>query len=171
MVYRRGLALRPINSIKKVIDSVGATVASTVSTTVLADATDGTAWVDAGNTSVPQGCHIKSIFISIYIQLDESIGVSNPIIDLYIAKSPGDDLTFPEPGATGGDDNRRWIIHEEKGLSSDIAQGGLPMIFKGVIKIPRKMQRMGRNDALFLKILTENHKAFFCVKCIYKFFQ
>ncbi len=165
------MSLRPVFSIKKVIDSSGKTVIATASTTVLAAATDGTAWVDAADDSVPQGSSIKSIFLSVFVAIDESTQAATPLIDWYVGKDPGGDLTFPNPGATGGADNRRWIIHEEKGLTADVGGSGMPMIFKGVLKIPRKMQRFGRNDKLFIKLFTTNHVAYFCIKCIYKFYQ
>ncbi len=162
---------RPINSSKKVIDALGSTVASTVSTIAIADATSGAAWIDAADTSVPIGSTISSIYLSLFIWLNESVGVNTPIIDWFFAKNPGTNLSFPEPGATGGNDNRRWIMHEEKGLAPDIGNGGAPMVFKGVLKVPKGRQRMGNDDRLFISLLTENHVAFFCLKSIYKFYR
>jgi len=78
---------------------------------------------------------------------------------------------MPEPGATGGHDNRRWIMHEEKGLAPDVADGGTPMVFKGVLKIPKGRQRMGADDQLTVRILSEFYAGFFCLKCIYKFYR
>ncbi len=162
---------RPIMSVKKVIDALGATVASTVSEIPLADASSGPAWVDAGDSSVPIGCTISSIFLSVFVYLDEAVGVSTPIVDWYFAKEPGNAFTMPEPGLTGGNENRRWIMHEEKGLAPDVGNGGTPMVFKGVLRIPRGRQRMGKDDRLSIHLLTENHKAWFCIKAIYKFYQ
>ncbi len=163
--------LHPVNSVKKVIDSSGKTTAAANSDTVVANVS-ALAWVDGADANVPQGCTISSVFLSLFIWIDESTASATPIVDFFIAKNPGSNLTLPTPGATGGNDNRRWVLHEEKGLSNDItATGGTPMVFKGVIKIPPRLRRMGADDQLVVRINTANHAAYFCIKCIYKFFQ
>ncbi len=162
--------LHPVNSIKKVIDASGALVASTPADVVLAN-TDTSAWDDGADANVPIGCTISSMFLSVFLYLNASVGVNVPLLEWFICKNPGNNLTMPEPGATGGNDNRRWILHEEKGLSADVGNGGTPMVFKGVIKIPPRLKRMGADDTIFLRILSENHAGFFCVKSIYKFFR
>ncbi len=162
--------MRPVNSVKKVVDSSGKTVIATNSLNVLANVA-ATAWVDAGNSDVPQGCTISSMFISVFVWIDESTNAATPLIDFYVGKNPGTNLVMPDPGAVGGSDNKRWVLHEEKGLSSDIGGGGTPMVFKGVIRIPPRLRRMGKDDQIVLLIRTTNHVAYFCVKAIYKFYQ
>ncbi len=171
MVIMRHSNRRPIMSVKKVIDAQGGLVASTVSTVGLLNVTTGAAWVDSANDSVPIGCTVSSMYISVFVFLDGAIGATTPVIDWFFAKSPGNSLTFPEPGATGGNENRRWIMHEEKGLAPSIDDGGTPMVFKGVLKIPKGRQRMGNDDSVFISLKSEGHPGFFCVKAIYKFYQ
>ncbi len=163
-------SLHPVNSVKKVIDSSGKTVIATNSDTVIANVS-ALAWVDGADANVPLGCKINAIFLSIFVWIDESTQAATPLIDWFIAKNPGSNLTLPNPGATGGNDNRRWVLHEEKGLSNDIGGGGTPMVFKGVIKIPPRIKRMGADDQIVVRIRTTSHVAYFCVKAIYKFFQ
>ncbi len=167
MVFRRGLAYRPINSIKKVVDISGALVDGTTSITPWMDTVDGAAWVDAGDASVPQGSTIKSVFWSVYV-FTAADGSAIPLIDFFLMKDPGTELTLPTPGATGGTKNRRWILHEEKGLAGN--QSGTPMIFKGVTIIPRKMQRNGRDDRYVFSLVSNGFAGFFCAKFIYKFY-
>ncbi len=162
--------LHPVNSVKKVVDASGALAIGAVSINTLANVAP-TAWVDAANVDVPEGCHINSIYISLFMYLDESVGVVTPLLEWFICKNPGSNLTFPAPGATGGNDNRRWVLHEEKGLASDVGSGGTPMVFKGVIRIPRGKSRMGMDDQIQLRIVSPNHQAWFCLKAIYKFYQ
>ncbi len=169
MVFRS--SRRPINSVKKVIDASGGLAASTPAVVAIADATGGAAWIDAGDTSVAIGCTISSIYLSVFIYLDSNTVTDVPVLDWYIHKNPGNNLSMPEPGATGGNDNRRWIMHEEKGLATDVNNGGTPMIFKGVIRIPKGRQRMGNDDNISVRILSENYIGFFCVKAIYKFYR
>ncbi len=168
MVFRS--QKRPINSIKKVIDISGALTPGQVSVNPIADAV-ASAWDDAGDALVPTGCTISSIYFSVFIYSDESTLALPPLLDWYFVKNPGNNLTLPTPGATGGTDNRRWIMHEEKGLAPDVADGGVPMVFKGVLKIPRGRQRMGQDDRLALIVTSANYDAFFCIKAIYKFYR
>ncbi len=79
-------------------------------------------------------------------------------------------ITVPTPGATGGDVNRKLILHEEKGIPGNAADGAYPLTFKGVIKIPRGKQRWGEGDSLLLRMRGAGiYNA--CVKSIYKFYQ
>ncbi len=171
MARFRSNRLRPINSIKKVIDTGGALVAGTVSANVILNTTAGTAWVDAGDSSVPQACHVYGIFLSLYSVSDGAGDASAPIVDWFIAKNPSGSLTLPAPGSTGGNENRRFILHEGKGLQTFDTVGPPRKLFEGVIKIPRHMQRMGRDDEITVNIEDSTHNAFFCLKAIYKFYQ
>ncbi len=168
---RRSLALRPVNSVKKVVDVEAGLTASTVSTNNVVNSLAAAAWIDAADSNVPQYSNIYGIFLSLYVTLDGAPDASVPIVDWYISKNPGDNLTMPEPGATGGNDNRRWIIHEGKGLLSFDTIGQPRQLFEGVVVIPKKMQRFSLDDTLQIRILTENHNGFFCLKAIYKFYR
>ncbi len=168
---RRALALRPVNSVKKVVDVEAALVASTVSTVPIANSLSAVAWTDAADVNIPQYSNMYGVYLSIYCTLDGAPDASVPIIDWYISKNPGNNLTMPEPGATGGNDNRRWILHEGKGLLAFDTIGQPRLLFEGVVKIPKKMQRFSLDDTLDVRILSENHNGFFCLKSIYKFFR
>ncbi len=172
MVYRRSSnRLRPVDSIKKVVETSGALVAAAPSTNVLLNTTAGTAWVDAGDSSVPQGCHVYGMYLSVYAVADGAPDTTTPIIDWFIAKNPSGSLTLPPPGSTGGNENRRFILHEGKGLLGFDTVGAPRKLFEGVIKIPKHMQRMGRDDEITLVIESVAHNGFFCIKTIYKFFR
>ncbi len=172
MVYRRmSNRLRPVDSIKKVVESSGALVAAVVASNVVLNTTAGTAWVDAGDSSVPQGCHVYALYLSVYAVADGSPDATPPIIDWFIAKNPSGSLTLPAPGSTGGNENRRFILHEGKGLLGFDTVGSPRKLFEGVIRIPKHMQRMGRDDELAVNIESVSHNGFFCIKVIYKFFR
>ncbi len=162
--------LHPVNSVKKVIDISGALASGTVSINPIANVAS-TAWVDAGDANVPQGSRISSVYLSIFMYIDAPTASSVPLLEWFLCKNPGSNLTFPAPGAVGADDNKRWVLHEEKGLSGDIANGGTPMVFKGVIKIPGPKGKMSKDDQLQVRLLSPNHAGFFCLKAIYKFYQ
>ncbi len=163
---RRGLALRPINSVKNIVDSTQLGVAAaTVTSVVLAGAVNDYV---GGNTEVPIGAKVSSVYL--FVQgISADSGVAN--FDWYIWKRPGSVTTIgPVPGATGGSVDRKFILHEEKGIPGNALDGAYPLTFKGVIKIPRGRQRFGEGDQLRLQLRsTDVHN--FCIKCIYKFYQ
>ncbi len=165
---RNALRLRPVNSIKKIVENSAVLVAGTVSTNDLVATVDGTAWLDAADTAVPQGCTIHSIYLSVYGAVNGD-GVTPPVFNWYICKNPNNFLVFSSPTALAGNSNRRWVLHQEKGLTGNSA--GTPMAFKGVIKIPPRMRRMGRDDHIQLRIVSENFGGNFCFQAIYKFYQ
>ncbi len=134
----------------------------------------------ATTNEVNIGSRISSMFIEIFF-ITEGGEVSNevPLVDWYIIKNGGnsfgatfDASNLPTPGATGSHINKRHILHEEKGLSGggDASLTGVPMVFKGVIRIPKGSQRIGESD-VFRICARSNFATKFCVKVIYKWFQ
>ncbi len=102
-----------------------------------------------------------------------------PLVDWYVIHNPGDTFgdTFdannlPTPGATGSHKNKRHIFHEEKGLAGggNLSLAGVPMVFKGVIKIPRGRQRIGQNDSIQI-CGRANFDTKFCIKTVYKHYE
>ncbi len=156
--------LHPINSVKNIIDGTFLGVAAAAITPVsLALGVNNYA---GAVTEVPIGAKISSVYL--FFQILPTAGTAN--VDWYIWKNPGNALPDPVPGATGGNPQRRYILHEEKGIPGNAADGAYPLTFKGVIKIPRGRQRWGENDLLELVFRgADIHNA--CVKCIYKFYQ
>ncbi len=171
----RGRSLRPINTVKHVFDTstiitavtntVLGTVVNTVDNAVLANAAD-----------INTGSKVNSIFFEIFV-FSEGGEVTNevPLVDFYFLKNPGNAwgafnaTNLPSPGATGTHINKRHILHEEKGLAGggDASLAGVPMVFKGTVRIPRGRQRFGISDTFIVAIRTNfNSKA--CLKAIYK---
>ncbi len=164
MRHRRS-DLRPINSVKNIVDGVFLAVGAAVVTAVnLAISVNNYAGLV---TDVPIGAKVSSVYL--FVQILPTAGTAN--VDWYIWKGPLVlNASMPVPGATGGDPNRKYILHEEKGIPGNAADGAYPLTFKGVIKIPRGRQRFGEDDRLQLKLRgADIHNA--CVKCIYKFYQ
>ncbi len=158
------MGLRPINSVKNIIDGVFLSVAA--ATVTIVQLATGVNDYTGVVTQVPVGAKVHSIYL--FVQVLPTAGTAN--VDWYIAKNPAGQLSLPVPGATGGDAGRRYILHEEKGIPGNAADGAYPLTFKGVIKIPRGRQRWGENDELSLHIRgADIYNA--CVKCIYKFYR
>ncbi len=181
MVFRRGRRGlgNKINSTKNIVDVSGIIAASTnTKLATLAQTVESAAL--ATTNEVDKGCSIYSIFLSMY-QIAEGGEVANevPLMDWYIIKDDANNMgtTFdashlPTPGATGVHENKRYIFHTEKGLTGggDISLAGLPMIFKGVIKIPRGMQTFRMGDTLKICART-NFATKHCISCIYKYYR
>ncbi len=134
----------------------------------------------ADSNGVPTGAKVNGFYLSVYI-ISEGGEIANevPLADWYIIHVPGnvyqstfDTSNLPTPGATGVHVNKRQIIHTEKGLvgGGDASLAGVPMVFKGVIAIPRHMRRVGQADSFKLCLRT-NFASKFCVQAIYKHYK
>lgn len=169
MVYRRSsraaLRLRPVTSNKEVLDTTLLAVSGGTNTVV--ELANGVQNYTGVQFECPVGARISSIYL--FVQVNSNFQAAN--VDWYFAKRRGGQdraLEFPTPGATGGSSVRNQIYHEEKGIPGD-SSDTTPLTFRGVLRIPKRYQRMREQDGLFLKIrgsLDYN----VCVKCIYKWF-
>ncbi len=173
--HRRMGGLRPINTTKHIIDVSGILASGT--NTVLASVITGTDNPVLSNADdVQAGSKITSAFFELFF-IAEGGELANevPLVDWYVIKVPGNTWTtfggvaLPTPGGTGTHVNKRHILHEEKGLTGggDVSLAGIPMVFKGVIRIPRGRQRWGQLDSLKI-IARANFATKFCIKVIYK---
>jgi len=160
--------MRPvINSIKNETSSIDALVASTNTTRslVIADDTHDTAVA----SSVINGCIIKAVWIEFWYY-GLSAGNTNDIIDIYLIKNPGNNLTLPNPGTTGQSNEKKFIFHEWRGLGGNKSLGGVPYNQKGRwFKIPKRYQRFGTDDRLQL-VARSPTTGNFCLKSIYKWY-
>ncbi len=171
---------RPIiNSVKHIVETSGILAAST--DTVLETITDSNnTYTLSDANGVPIGAQVSSFYFSCFF-IAEGGEVANevPLVDWYIIYDPAntyggtfDATNLPTPGSTGVHANKRKIIHTEKGLAGggDASTAGVPMIFKGVIRIPRGMRRMGQDDRI--KVCARaNFATKFCLQAIYKHYS
>ncbi len=129
---------------------------------------------------VPAGSRVNSVFLSVFIISEGGeIASEVPLVDWYFLCDKGGafgtaftSVTQPTPGATGTHLNKSSILHTEKGLTGggDVSLAGVPMIFKGVIKIPPKFRRIQNNDLWKLN-MRSNFIVKFCVQAIYKHYE
>ncbi len=175
----RGNALRPIISTKNVVETSGILPAGT--DTVLDELTNA---VDAPSlavsNSVARGSKVNGMFLSLFF-ITEGGELANevPLVDWYIIKNPGfsftstfDATNLPTPGNTGIHDNKRFIFHTEKALAGggNLSLNGVPMVFKGVIAIPRGYQKHNANDRIQI-CARANFATKFCLQSIYKWYH
>ncbi len=168
--FRRSGLGTIINSVKHVIDSEGVVQQASPSLTPLATA------VAARSTTfnpeeVEVGDKINGFFLSVF-----GIGASGQPFqgswNWYIMKiHEGQIGDVPTPGQTGTSKLRNQIFHEEKGVPG--SGDGTPVVFKGVIAVPRGMRRMREGDQFLIRIAVTSmgDDANFCIKAIYKTFS
>ncbi len=165
MVFRRGRALQPINSVKHILDSEGV-VQQVNSRTVIAVGVPNVDTAVFKPGDIRTGGKINGFFIIV-----TAIGTSSAAIDgnfnWYLAKFHDGQTVVPTPGQTGISKLRNQIIHEEKGV---VASGdGTPRDFKGVIAIPKGMRRMREGDSWeIVSLMTGTGDVNQCIKVIYK---
>ncbi len=177
--FRMNSSRRPIDSKKHIVELSGILAAGT--NTVVLNLIDGLdTYTLATANGVPTGAKVSSFYLSAFFY-GEGGEIANevPLVDWYVIKNPGNAwgitftaTTLPTPGATGVHKNKRYIIHTEKALTGggDVSLSGVPMAFKGVIRIPRGMQRTGEDDRL-LFCARANFATKFYIQAIYKHYS
>jgi len=152
---------RPIiHTRKEIVDTTllgvaAATVSTVVVATVVANYTGTVGTIETGS---------KIKWIYLFVQILPTAGTAN--VDFYVIKHPAG-VANPVPGAVGGTTGRKYVLHEEKGIPGNAADGAYPLTFKGVVKVPKGRQRFGEGDLMSVVLRgTDIHNA--CVKCIYK---
>ncbi len=154
---------RPVNSVKNILDGTFLGVAAGVITT--ADVITNVNTYAGGAIEVPTGAVIRGIYL--FVQIQPQAVASQ--VDMYVGKFPPGSV-LPVPGATGGNVNRRFILHEEKGIPGAANNGSPPHTFRGYVKLPRGRQRIGETDRIVVRISSATaYDA--CVKSIYKWYS
>ncbi len=171
---------RPINSVKHIQEGTSILAATTDTViTEIADAVDNYTLADANG--VPVGATIGSIFASVFaISEDGDLANEIPLIDWYIIRvneafgNTFSAIGLPTPGSTGTHANKSKILHTEKGISgistASSSSHGVPMVFKGVIRIPKGQRRMAQGGR-YLLCGRSNFATKVCFQFIYKHFS
>ncbi len=170
--YRsRGMALRPINRIKHVVDSSATVAAGTALEFQIANATDTPTL--AVTNSVETGAKINGFYIRVEVASNEAIDLGAiPNAYLMISKNPGGNVTMPAPNAVGASDNKRFVIHQEMSMIENKGQGSnARTLFNGVVVVPKGMRRMGPGDQWRCTVLCPALDTAQCVQFHFKEFR
>jgi len=172
----RALSIRPVNSVKHIVDTNGAVAAALQSTTDVINTVDSPQTIINPN-QVHVGSNVKAIYLR--VEVIGKIGAGG-VDNIYMAvvKNPANFFTFPNLDNQGISTRRKYIIHQEmimttpQNLSDNI---GFPRtLFKGVIVIPNLYQRNGINDRLQVLLQHRTGEVTqttnFCIESIYKEF-
>ncbi len=162
--FRSRNYLRPINTKKHIIDSQGGLVAAAQTAVILADAVD--APVLGSPQQVAVGSTVKSFFLNVQVAASGSGALAN--VYLIVFKNPSNALSLPNGNVVGTSDVKKIIFHQEMTMTEKNTTAIARTLFKGVLKVPAHMQRMGQDDVLGLALFSPGVTFDFCVQCIYK---
>lgn len=174
---RRALRMRPVNSLKHVIDSTGTVFQGTQSVIDIA-LVDANPDPEVSPTKVTIGCNISSIFLRVdVIGVIAASGTDN--VYMAVIKNPSSEISIANIDKVGISNDRKWVIHQEMAMLTPFeATGttGFPRtIFKGVIRIPGKYKRFGVKDKLQVllqhSVSEPSQTTRFCLQSIYKEFR
>ncbi len=168
MVFRRfnrGNYLRPINRIKHVVDQQFATPLNVALDHTIAFASDTPDLATAAE--VETGSTIRSFFTTIEVNNTGTTGVLANCYAMWF-KNPGGNLTFPNPNAVGINDNKKYVFHQEMIMLQMVDNSNPRTLFKGVLKLPRHMQRMAPNDLIQVRIFSPGVEITGCIQDHYK---
>ncbi len=166
-ITRRALSLRPVDSIKNVVDDFN-TITTTTQQLVIAKAKDSP--VTTVNSDVKRGCAIKAIWCSFDVC---GTGTSGTIqkTGLYIIKNPGNNLAIPGVFSVGTSNEKKFIFKQWQFMTMRNQDGNPPFHWEGWIKIPRRYQRMGTDDLLQMVWANDTLTGHMTSQFIYKWYS
>ncbi len=167
--FSRGMALRPINRIKHVVDSQVGIVGGTPQDFVLVQSSDTPLLANVANCET--GSKVNGFFLVIELTNTEDTQGVLPNAYLMVFKNPGGNLTFPNPNVVGSDDNKKYVFHQEMVMLQKQTNSNPRTLFKGVLTIPKHLRRNGPNDQITARVFAPAIDMDACLQCHYKEFR
>ncbi len=160
--------LRPINSIKHVVDGQGGLVAGTQAFVVLVEGLD--AYVLADVKGVPTGSKVNSFFINIQVAATGTAALANVYMMIY--KNPGSNIgAIPNANAIGVSDFKKQVFHQEMIMTEKNTTAFPRTLFKGVVMVPKHMRRIAADDEINIALFSPGVTYDYCVQAIYKHYS
>ncbi len=168
MMPRFRSQLRPINSVKHVIDNQGGLIAGTQVFVNIIEGTDAYALADVDG--VPTGARVNSLFLNVQVAATGTAALANVYMMVY--KNPGTNIvTVPDANVIGASDFKKMVFHQEMIMTEKNTTAIPRTLFKGVLKLPRHMRRIGADDQIIVALLSPGVTYDYCVQCIYKHYS
>ncbi len=165
--FRRGLGLRPIDSMKNVVmATLGLTTTS--QQVILALAVESPA--STTQNEIQRGSIIKAVWLSIDFCGLAATGVLQRV-SVFLAKNPGANLTFPDAFSVGTSNEKKFVFKQWTQMTMRNQDGNPPYHWEGWVKIPKRYQRFGTDDTLAIFAETDSVTGHFGVQCIYKWYR
>ncbi len=165
------MSLRPVNTLKHIVDVQEAIPAGTEQDTILVNAVENAVSTNAPDCDI--GSHVRSLYLNVQVVNagDGSGSIENAYMYLY--GNPGTQIptgSYPTVNTVGQSDLRKMIFHQEMRMLSNVGDSIPITLFAGVIKIPRKFSRLGVNDNITIRVGTPTGGVLLnaCIQCVYK---
>ncbi len=156
--------LHPVNTKKHVIDNQGGLTAGTPTTIEIAEGVDAPTL--PATETVAVGSYVRSIFLNVQVAASQNTALANVYMIVY--KNPSNAMAVPNANVVGASDTKKIIFHQEM-IMVEKDNTGIPRtLFKGVLRVPKHMQRMGQDDSLLVQLFTPGVTFDYCLQCIYK---
>ncbi len=166
--YGRRNSMVVVNSIKNVFNQQFG-ISSAQTRSVIAKAV--TSPLPTVANDVSHGCVIKAIWLSIDFCGLSASGVLN-VIDCFMMKNPGDNLTAPAPLSQGTSNEKKFIIKTWRAMSMRNQDGNNPYHWERWVRIPKRYQRMGTDDVWQIDSASSSGTTgHFSVQAIYKWYR
>ncbi len=164
----RAMALRPVNSLKHVVDLQGALAIDTQVLNNLVDVNDNP--VITARDQVTTASVVKSLFLNVQVAATSTASIAN--IYMMIYKNPGNAIGgIPNGNVVGASDFRKQVFHQEMIMTEKNTTAIPRTLFKGVLRIPKHFQRSGADDTIVIALYSPGVTYEFCIQCIYKEFR
>ncbi len=166
---RRRSGLRPVNSMKNIVYTSGATSTTQVDVDIV-DTQDSATLAVADD--VERGCSIKAIWVSVSLCSTFTSALNGQTV-FYLIKNPGANLTLPSPSTEGTSNEKKFIFFSRQAMVMRIQEGGNVYHWEGWVKIPRVYQRMGSNDKITFSVrnVVSAQTGHFTAQFIYKWYK
>ncbi len=159
--------LRPVQSLKHIVDKQGGLLVNTTVFENLVEAKDAPTLANV--SEVQTGATVSALFLNVQVAASSTSALANVYLAVY--KNPGGNLAALDPQSTGDSDDKRFIIHQEMIMTEKNTTAIPRTLYKGVLVIPRGYKRMGYNDRLIVALKSPGVTMDYCVQCIYKEFR
>ncbi len=159
--------LRPVNSLKHIVDVQGGLTVDTRKDEDLVATVETPVTTVA--TQIHQGSTVGSIFLNVQVSATSTAALAN--VYMYVMKNPGANFSRPNGNIVGTTDVRKFVIHQEMIMLQKETTGVPRTLFKGVIRLPPRLKRFGVNDVLIVSLYSPGVTIDYCIQCIYKEFR
>ncbi len=162
--FRRNL--RPVFSLKHIVDSSSTLAAATQLAVPIMDAVGEPVLTTPQQTKI--GARVSSFYLNVQVVSNETDVGAIPNVYMIVFKNVGNNLTTPDPASVGTSDIKRFVIHQEMIMLNNVQGGNPRTMFQGVIRVPKGLQRQGNDDVMAVVIKSTALNIALCIQCIYK---
>ncbi len=159
--------LHPVNTIKHVIDRQIGVILNVRDAIDLVQGDENP--VLANDIEVVTGSHVKSLFLNVQVAASSTAALAN--IYMMVYGNPGSNIasgSIPNANVVGTSDFKKMVFHQEMIMTEKNTTAFPRTLFRGVIRVPRKFQRIGQNDRIAVQFFAPGVNYDLCFQCIYK---